>query len=216
MEKKEKINPFRVMVNPRGFIRALKEKKRSSGWILAGMTGLVWLFEKAYSFYIGNYLNVSWIVLLAVILAIPVGFALVYLGAFVLYWTGKIFNGKASYEDVYQAYLRTEVTQLFMIVSWIGLIGVYGQFAFIPALIMGNALPVVVMALIGMQVIFKFWQAIILFHTLGEVQGCSAWVMIWNVLISWGILLVIDNIFDWIIAKSFMLESLAVRAFLHL
>jgi hypothetical protein len=81
---------------------------------------------------------------------------------------------------------------------------------------MGNTLPIVVMALIGMQVIFKFWQAVILFHTLGEVQRCSAWVMIWNVLISWGILLMVDNIFDWIIAKSFMLESLAVRAFLHL
>ena len=148
-----------------------------------------------------------WIIVSSLVLAIPVGYALVYLGAFVLYWTGKIFNGNASYEDVYQAYLRVQVTQFFMILSWVGLIGIYGQFAFTPALIMGNVLPIAVIGLVGMQVIFKIWQAVILFHTLGEVQGCSAWVMIWNVLISWGILLIVDNIFDWIIAKSFMLQS---------
>ena len=215
MEKNKKTNPFKVMIDPRGFIQTFKEKKVSSGWILAAMMGLVWIFEKGYSFYIGNYLNLSWIIISALIFAIPVGYALIYLGAFVLYWTGKIFNGTASYENVYQAYLRVQVTQFFMVLSWAGLIAIYGQFAFIPAMIMGTALPIAVVFLIGMQIVFKFWQAVILFHTLGEVQGCSAWVMIWNVLISWGVLLIIDNIFDWIIGKSFMLESLAVKAFLH-
>lgn len=212
----KKRSPFNIMVDPRGFMRGVMLRKKASGWFLAFMTGMVWLFSKAYAFDLGLHYSLMQILVGSLILAIPVGYGLIHLVSIFLYWTGKIFNGKSSYSGVYQSYLWTRVPELFFLISWLGLVGVFGVQAFTPFLSGEGLIPMVVMALVGIQVIFAFWQVIILLHALGEVQGISSWIAIWNVLLTWVIMMILDAGFNMLIAKIDLFKPLAIWGLLHL
>lgn len=214
--QKQKRNPFNVMVDPRGFMRLVMVKKKTSGWFLAFMTGAVWLLAKAYAFDLGLRFSLIQILIGCLILSIPVGYGLIHLVSIFLYWTGKIFNGKGEYSGVYQAYLWTRVPELFFLLSWFGLILIFGVQTFTPFLSNAAFIPPMVMALIGVQVIFAVWQVIILLHALGEVQGLSSWIVIWNVLLTWIIMMVLDAGFNMLIAKIDLFKPLAIWGLLHL
>lgn len=214
--QKQKRNPFNVMIDPRGFMRQVMARKKTAGWFLAFMTGTVWIFGKAYAFDLGLQFSLTQILIGSLVLSIPVGYGLIHLVSLFLYWTGKIFNGKSEYSGVYQAYLWTRVPELFFLLSWLGLIAIFGGNTFTPFLSNAAFVPPVVMALIGLQVIFAFWQVIILLHALGEVQGLSSWIAIWNVLLTWIIMMVLDAGFNMLVAKIDLFKPLAIWGWLHL
>jgi hypothetical protein len=86
---------------------------------------------------------------------------------------------------------------------------VFGGYAFTSAIIMVTPIPLIVIGLIGFQIVFAIWEAIILFQTLGEVQKISAWVAVWNVLFTWIIMFILDFSFNWFLIKSFDWAPLA-------
>jgi len=199
----EKINPFKVMVNPRGFIRKALSKTNRAAVVFAWLLGMTYLFGKAYTFGLGNSYELGSIFIFCIVFAIPVGYILLYVTAFFLFWVGKLFNGVASFEDVFAAYTWTRVPEAFIILIWLGLIGFFGKFTFTAMVVTQAPLPLFVIGLIGLQMIFAVWEAVILFHTLGEVQKLSAWITVWNVLFTWIILFFVDLIVNWFLIRGF-------------
>lgn len=207
--KNKKINPFRILTKPREFIHEGLEKTRKASLFFALFLGMTYLFGKAYTFGLGNSYTLSHIILFCVVLAIPVGYVLLYVTSFFLYWVGKIFQGAATFDEVFAAFVWTRLPEFFIFLGWLGLIGVFGGYAFTSAIIIATPIPLIVIGLIGFQIVFAIWEAIILFQTLGEVQKISAWVAVWNVLFTWIIMFILDFSFNWFLIKGFDWAPLA-------
>ncbi len=210
MTEKQKTQPFLVMKDPRGFMRKILLETPKTHWLLAFFVGAVWIFSKSYTYTLGFKYSATVIALGALLLAIPAGFLLIFLTSYLLYVTGKIFKGKGSFGAITEAYAWSRVPEFFVFLSWLIMIGVYGQKVFTTIFLTGD-IPIVIFGMLVFQLIFWGWKAIILFHTLGEVQKISAWVAIWNVLLAWLILLVLDNALDWVVIKGLSLRPMAVR-----
>lgn len=213
MENK-RLNPFRVLTKPREFIYEGLAKTQKAGFVIAWLFGMTYLFGKAYTFGLGKEYILSHIILFCVIFAVPVGYLLLYVTSFFLYWVGKIFNGAASFQEVFAAYLWTRVPEGFILLGWFGLIGVFGGYAFTSAVLSTTPIPLIVTGLIVWQMIFAIWEAVILFHALGEVQRISAWIAVWNVLFTWVILFFVDLSLNWILVRGFDWKPLANLLFL--
>ncbi len=208
MENK-RLNPFEVLTDPRNFIHKVLGKTKNASMIFAWLLGMTYLYGKAYTFGLGNSYTLSHIVIFCLVLSIPVGYFLLYITSFLLYWVGKIFHGAASFDEIYSAFVWTRLPEVFILLGWFGLVGFFGGQAFTTAIIATTPISLVVIVLIGIQVVFGIWEAIILFHALGEVQKVSAWVAVWNVLFTWILLFFIDLSFNWLLIKGFDWAPLA-------
>lgn len=196
------MNPFRVMIDPRGFMRGLTASMQKRRWILAWVMGTTLLFGRAYAFSLGLNYSLLQIVLASIVLGIPVGYLVIYIFSIFLYWTGKIFRGRATFSHVVDAYFWTRIIEVFPLISWIGLMVLFGRFAFTQQVVQDQTMSFFVIGLIGMQGAFHLWGVIILLHTLGQVQGLSAWIMIWNVLFASVLLLVVEGTINWFFSNA--------------
>ncbi len=209
MKNKFKLNPLKVMVDPRGFMKIRQAKSKIAVLLLAWIVGIVLVFAKSYALGLGNQFSPLVIIVTAVILGIPIGYFVFYITAFFLYLTGKIFRGIGSFSDLLYAFVWSRVPELFQLIAWIGIIALYKYRAFTPFYIFGQNISILAYLLLIAQVVFTVWKSIILFHTVGEVQGYSAWVAIWNVLLTFAILFCIDYLFNLIFISNFKLKAVA-------
>ena len=177
-----RINPFKVMTDPRGFIHDAFPRTRKASAVLAWLLGMTYLFGKAYTFGLGTIYDLGPILVFCIAFALPVGYIMLYINSFFLYWVGKLFNGVATFEEVFSAYTWTRVPEAFILLIWLGLVGLFGKEAFSALAVTEHPMSLVVLAMIIAQVGLAAWQAVILFHALGEVQRLSAWVTVWSVL----------------------------------
>ena len=201
-----KKNIFNIMVNPRGFIKSLpKEKIGSMPLFLAWVIGMVYLMRQATGFQLSFYFSYGWIVLASIVLAIPVGYIIMYIFAFFMYWAGKLFKGKASYKDLFSATAYARVPEVFVLISWILLIALLGQVTFTQVYVLVGLPPLISMLMFA-QIVFYLWELIISLHTIGEVQGFSAWMSLWNYIIAGVIVLLIAFFIEFMVAIAFSLD----------
>jgi hypothetical protein len=208
MENKIK-NPFRVLTSPREFIHERMHDARGASLWISFFLGMSYLFGKAYTFSLGKMYTLTHIIVFCLILAIPVGLVLLQITSFFIYWVGKMFNGIATFSEVYAAFTWTRVCEVFIFLGWVGMVSLFGSFAFTTSVVTFTPVPLVVILLLGTQVVFGIWESIILFQTLGEVQGFSAWIAVWNVLFAWVILFFVDLSFNWFLVRGFDWAPLA-------
>ena len=149
------INLFKVMINPRAFMRELTPSRKRFSWLIVWLLGTVLLLTKAYVFSFGLKYSMLSIVLFAVVLGIPAGYILLYVYSFFLYWTGKIFRGGATFSQVVDAFIWTRFLQIFPLLSWIILMVLFGRYAFSPIFLNNEPYSIVVIGLIGFQAFFS-------------------------------------------------------------
>ena len=215
MSEKKSKSIFRSMVDPRGFMRRVLELQKRSTWYIAFFVGVVWLFDRALQYQLGFYCSSKWIVLFSVIFGVAAGYLYLYLTSWILYWTGKIFKGKADFNKVYLAFVWSRMPVFFVMISWFSLVALLHEGAFTNVLIY-TGLPFIVPSLIWIQILFGFWSFILLFHTVGEVQEFSAWVAIWNVLLTYLILGIIYQFCMYFIAELMVIHPMAVKEFMFM
>ena len=205
-------NVFSIMIDPRGFMRRFSSTWRSSTWVVAWLLGFVTLLGKAFAFSLGLKYQVGWIFLFALVFGIPVGYIAIYINAVFLFWTGKIFRGQATFQQVVDAFTWTRVVEVFPLLSWLGLMAMFKKMVFTPEFVDSEQYSMVMFGFIGLQTIFDLWQALILFHALGEVQKLSAWITIWNVLFAAVLLLIVDGGVNWLFSSKVVMGSLNVMS----
>lgn len=198
-------NIFRVMVDPRGFIRSISKSAMGTMPVfLAWVIGLVYLIREAASFQLSLYYPYGWILLVAAVLAIPVGYIIIYIFSFFLLWAGKLFKGKGSYGEIFTASAYGRVPEVFVLVSWLLLTVLLQQATFTQIYVLPQ-LPQIIAILLFVQIVFYLWEFVISLHTLGEVQGFSAWMGLWNYILA-GVLLVLVELFvQFLVASMFSL-----------
>ena len=193
---------WRIMIEPRKFMREYDPSLSRFNWLIAWLLGTVVLFSKAFAFSLGMSYSLLGIILFALVLGIPVGYLMIYLYSFLLYWTGKVFRGQATFCQIKEAYTWTRILEVFPLISWLLLTALFGREAFTPLFLSYESYSLIITGLIGLQGVAQIWETIILFHTLGEVQKLSAWVTIWNVLFASVLLLIIDGSINWVLSAN--------------
>lgn len=189
-KQQKPLNIFRVLVDPRGFMKEVLPRRRISVWYLAAIVGFSWLLGQALGFELGYRMPLWLILVISVVCSVPVGYALFFITAFFLYWGGKIVKGKGDFWAVYRAFAFSKTPEFFISALWIVMIVLLGRATF-TNILMASAYPSIITILLLVQIVFLAWQFVILLHTLGEVQGFSAWMSIWNVFFAWIALMLI-------------------------
>lgn len=183
------INPWlSIWIRPRLTIRTLLESEPERAvLLLAAVGGVAEALDRASSSGIGD--RVPYDVALAVTLAVGplAGILTLFLGGYVLSWTGRWIGGQSTAEDVRTALAWANVPVLGILALWVMEIAFIGSELFTTATprldsspLLGNAF---LMFFLG-QMIFGIWALIILLHGLGEAHRFSAWRAAGSLLLS--------------------------------
>jgi hypothetical protein len=197
---------FTVMTDPRGFIRDVPRKKIGTMPIfLAWVLGMVYLLREATALQVSNTYSFWLILLVAVVLAIPVAYVGMYVFAFFIFWSGKLFKGKGAYKELFTAAAFGRVPEFFVLLSWFFLLTYYGKGAFNWQTITTGA-SLYVTALLIAQLVFYVWGFVISLHTVGEVQKFSAWMSLWNYILAYLLMFVVLLFVEFLVAVIFSLH----------
>ncbi|MCH9617191.1 MAG: hypothetical protein SP4CHLAM5_03550 [Chlamydiia bacterium] len=197
---------FTVMSDPRGFIRAIPRKKIGTMPIfLAWVIGVVYLLREATALQASNSYGFWLILLVSVVLAIPVAYIGMYVFAFFLFWSGKLFKGKGTYKEIFTAAAFGRVPEFFVLLSWFFLLTYFGKEAF-DWQAMGASGSLYVAALMIAQLVFYVWGFVISLHTVGEVQKFSAWMSLWNYILAYLLILIVSLFLEFLVAVIFSLH----------
>jgi hypothetical protein len=202
-----KKNIFKVMIDPRGFIKEIPTSKIGKiPLLLAWVVGLVILMREAAGFQLSLTIPFSYILLGCLLLAIPFGYIILNLFSLLILWSGKLFKGIASYNQIVSALTYSRVPEIFVVICWVLIILLLGPSAFTQIYVLME-LPQIVMILIFTQTFFYIWEFVISLHTIGQVQGFSAWMSLWNLILSGVILMAIAFFFELLIALFFQVPT---------
>ena len=199
------LNPWvRIWVEPRRTIAAIV--KYNPGYLfplLAAIYGLPMLFHFAQNLSLGQNYSLTAIIIVCLILCALAGTIGITIVTALLTWTGKWIGGKGSFKNIRAAVAWSNVPIVINIAMWFVLIGFFGNQVFLanfPEMaFMGKELGIVSLVYL-IESIMSIWSFIIMLHTLGEVQGFSAWRALLNVIIPF----VLVMIAVWIIVVIFM------------
>ena len=144
-----------------------------------------------------------WAILIAALVISPfIGALGITVGALLLTWTGKWIGGKGAFNHVRAAVAWSNVPNVVTIALWVVLLAVFGNQVFSngfsDAAFVGYQAGVIFIAFL-VESIVTIWGFIILLHTLGEVQGFSAWKALLNVVIPLVIIVAAIWLVGWIL-----------------
>ena len=185
----QNFNPWlEIWTRPRATIRRIvNERPNRCLWALAGIYGFGSLINNAQSFGLGQSLDLWAICLIVVLLSFVWGYIFFSIWSGVVYWIGRLFKGKGTFQSVRAAYAWACVPLAVNIPLWILLIGVFGQDLF--KLSFGSeeysgALFVVLFSALIVRLAMAVWSLVIYFNALAEVQSYSVLKAILNVVAS--------------------------------
>lgn len=182
------LNPWlSIWVKPRRTIRALIETNVSYRFIaLCAIYGFQYMLQVAQFLSLGRNFSLIFILLIALVLCIPVGYILFNISSAFLFWVGKLIKGKGTFKQVRAASYWSSVPNVVSLVIWVVLMVAHGSGMFVAGYeteLTQTGLGVNMGASI-LQLILGVWMIVIFLHALGEVQGFSAWMALLNAFLS--------------------------------
>jgi hypothetical protein len=186
----KKLNPwFSIWLKPRGTMRQIlaTEYPVYVVFILAAIGGISQSLDTAAIHGLGDKVSVPTIFGIALTLGAIGGIIQMYLGSFVLKWTGSWLKGQATYTQVRLAYVWTSIPLAWLLLFWIPNVLLFGEenfTALTPRIDESGSLLLMFLGLGIVEMIGGAWAFIIFLKCLGEVQGFSAWKALLNVLLA--------------------------------
>lgn len=188
MKEKLGINPwFSIWVHPRKTIRALVEYNTNYRMItLCAIYGFQYILQIIQYLSLGQGSSLIFILLLALIFSIPMGYIVFNVLSALYFWIGKLIKGKGSFKQIRAATYWSSVPMIVTCLIWIILMVLYGNSLFVAGYetkIVGGA-AALSLGLGIVQLVIGIWGLIIMLHALGEVQGFSAWMALLNLVLA--------------------------------
>ena len=183
MDKLE-VNPwFSVWCRPRRTIRAIIETNSNHGfhW-LAFLYGFMMMLNISRSLFLGTAYSMPAIFLFSLVLAWPIGYVSFNISSALFFWTGKWLRRRGSYSQVRAAIAWSNVPVIVNLITWLILMGAYGPGLFADGFGKDGGVSLF-QIMLCVQFIVNVWGFVIFLHAYGEVQGCSAWMSLLNVVI---------------------------------
>ena len=186
MSQKIGMNPWlRIWIQPRQTIRAIVTHKVNYRFFpLCMLLGIIQLLQIAQILSLGKHYSALAISIAILLFSLPVGYIHFTFHAFFLFVLGKLIKGKAKFKEVRAAISwPTVVNNSIALLIWIILMLNKGRALFSPIPNRSNQLVISGMDNIYFTILLLIsgvWGIVILLHTLGEVQGFSAWMALLN------------------------------------
>jgi hypothetical protein len=177
-----------IWTKPKTTIRGIIEADPQRHLILlAGISGLLSLLNSAFNRKLGDQLSFLTILALVVIAGPIAGVIGLYLGGAILRWSGGLLGGKASQLEVRAAIAWSRVPQIAAGILLVGGVVILGPEAFtteaprfdafltdLPR-VAGLSVYYGLVALEIATIVLSFWGLVILWLSISEVHGFSAW-----------------------------------------
>ena len=148
---------------------------------------------------VGESWSLSFVIIMSLVLAIPIGAIALSFYSLLLLWTGKLLKGGATYYQIRSAVSWSNVPTLFNCAMWVIFLAMFGGRLFqagFPEFPLAGAEAFVFMGLMLITLVTSVWGFIILLLTLGQVQGYSAWMALLNVVFIFLILIGVSYIIN--------------------
>lgn len=193
-----RLNPwFSMWFKPRATIQQIIETDPTR-WVLllVAFNGIFEVFDRAMEKNLGDGLDWTSILLLAVVTGPLFGVVGLFLFGWLVGWTGRWIGGIGSHENIRAAIAWATIPTVWALALWIPMIAVFGQDMFVSPKNITSADPSLIYNLWGFSIVLLFAEItafILLCQTLGQVQGFSAWKALGNVIIA--VLVVIPPLF---------------------
>jgi hypothetical protein len=183
-------NPWlRIWTEPRSTIRHLTHADPERGLILlAALGGVSQSLSQAMDRDAGEALSLPVIVLSSVVLGSVVGVVALYVGAYLVQWTGRWIDGQGSIAHIRTALAWANVPVVALLPLTLLLIAALGPLPFlsedtIDGLPIGFGAAMLMLAYGVASAVCGIWSFVVLLKALGEVQGFSAWKAWGNLLL---------------------------------
>ncbi|MCH9630676.1 MAG: hypothetical protein S4CHLAM37_06800 [Chlamydiia bacterium] len=136
---------------------------------------------------LGGYLPMWASVLISIALAIPVGAISFSLTSLFVYWTGKLIKCSGTYKDIRASVAWSNVTTMISIILLAALLIIFGNEVFFRNFYQTSFPSAKAMFLIFIllaETTLSIWRLVIFIKSLAEVQGCSGWMALLNVILA--------------------------------
>jgi hypothetical protein len=178
-----------IWTEPRATIRYLINTDPSRGvLVLAILGGTAQSLSRAIEHGMGEQLSIAAILLFAGTIGPAFGVLTLYIGSYVLQWTGRWIGGEGSLTTIRTALGWANVPMVFHLAITLFMIPVLGQVLFrseeakVQLLGAGGSMAFLLYGLAAL--VLGIWSFVILLKGLGEVQGFSAWKAWGNVILA--------------------------------
>ncbi len=171
-------NPWRTMLfQPRLTLRRLLEKQAGYGLIaLIVIQGIAITFQQISNPELMRLISFPSFVVAAVLTGPLWGFVAVWCGSYIMRWTGRLFGGAATVEELRMALAWSSLPSVFQLFAVFGVLLRYG-----PNGAAQEALLALQSGLLGIGV--GLWQLVLLLACLMEVQRYPLWKALGNIVI---------------------------------
>lgn len=212
MASKIQGNPWlSIWLEPRKTIRSIVEQDPKYGFLLlSAVYGLPLAFNLAQSFYLTSSLPLWAVVIGCLILCTFLGVLGISVCAWLLQVTGRWIGGKGTFLTIRSAVAWSNVPNFVTILMWIALISIFQRQVFAPGFTEAHFVGFqagAIFLIFLIQSVVSVWSFILLLHTLGEVQGFSAWKALLNVIIPVVIIVVICMLVGWALTGTGSIHS---------
>lgn len=180
------LNPWlSIWTKPRATIQQIVESNPTQYvLLLAALGGVSNSLDRASVKNTGDLLPL-WLVMVLVILGGSfVGVLGLYVGSFVIRWTGKWIGGVGNTQHIRAAMAWANVPSVVNLLIWVPQLLLVGHEMFTkatPRLEGSLSLSSAMLVLGTIQTVMSIWAIFIFFKSLGQVQGFSAWKALGNV-----------------------------------
>jgi uncharacterized membrane protein len=154
--------------------------------VLCAIYGFQYILQVLQYLSLGQNASLNFIILFSLILSIPIGYVVFNVLSAFYFWLGKLIKGRGRFKEIRAAAYWSNVPMVITCLIWIILIFFHGNSLFIAGYerkLIGTAAALNI-GLGVIQIIIGIWGFIILLHTLGEVQGFSAWMALLNLVLA--------------------------------
>lgn len=183
------VNPWRsIWLHPRDTVRHLVQTNPDHLiLVLAALAGVAQMLDRAAGRSLGDTVSFPMILGLALVFGPLFGILTLYVSSILIAWTGGWIGGSAPSRHIRTAMAWAGVPVVAGLVLWVVAIPVLGDETFTTAMPRVEAslgLALFMMAWGLALFVLGVWSLILLFKSVGEVQGFSAWKAMGNVLLS--------------------------------
>ncbi len=183
-----KLGPwFSIWTKPRDTIRSvLNTTSEQTILLLAGLGGIFDAFSRAVNRSAGDSLSDPMLIFVILFLGFIGGIIMLYLGSFLVGWTGRWIGGKATFSQLRVVYAWASVPFIWLLPLVALQVLIFGSELFLsltPRIDASMSLTFALLATALIEVAVSIWAFILLLKMLGEVQGFSAWKALLNIVL---------------------------------
>ena len=178
------LNPWvSIWTQPRATIQQIVDSDPGqSVLILAGISGFVSTLDSVRDTGLGDGIPWFYIVLICALIGSLLGIAGLYVFSFLLHWTGKWLDGRASQPFIRAAGAWAQVPIIWGLFLWVPLIALFGQDLFRSGSfgLESNPFFPYLFPIVSTGIVLGVWSLVLSLHCLAQVQGFSVWKALGN------------------------------------